>query len=178
MLETQYLSLVAITPDDSKLLIELTRLAAHHECLITQCHINQYGESYLMNAVLSGNWSAIAKIETSLNTFQKKAKILFLQQRVSMPTKTKSAMPYTLYIISQDSPQILNQILQFLKQDNLVIQEIFSENYLARFTQIPMQSMTIRIQLSTDLAIGEWRDQFMLFCDDINVDAVMEPEKW
>jgi glycine cleavage system transcriptional repressor len=178
MRETQHLSLVATAHNDGNVLIELTKLASQHNCLITQCHINQYGEFYLFNLLFSGSWSAIAKIEAGLNTFQKKAKIQLIQQRITLTANNKPAIPYTLYIITQDEPRLLNQILRYLKQDGLFIQEIFVESYKARFTQTAMQSLTIRIQLSSTLSIGEWRDQFMLFCDEINVDAVMEPEKW
>jgi glycine cleavage system transcriptional repressor len=178
MRETQYLSLVAIAPSDSNALIELTRLASQHNCLITQCHVNQQGDCYLFNVLFSGTWSAIAKIEAGLNTFQKKTKTQLIQQRVTMTNNSKSAIPYTLYVVMQDEPRMLNQILRYLKQEGLFIQEIFVESYKARFTQIAMQSLTVRIQLNSALSIGEWRDQFMLFCDEINVDAVMEPEKW
>ena len=84
---------------------------------------------------------------------------------------------YNLYIVSLANAAGLYQLLQFLQQQEADITEFQTDTYTTRQTKTVMTAFTIKIQLAGDTAISNWREQFMLFCDDMNFDAFMEPDK-
>jgi glycine cleavage system transcriptional repressor len=126
----QYLSVMMLGPDNSEILKTVSFLIVQHDCQMVNCHILSQGELYQVNFLLSGEWSALAKIEPKLKKLEQK---------------------YTL--------------------------TVFVESYKTRQTGTPMIAITVKIQINTDTSLSDWRERFMLFCDDLNIDAIMEPEK-
>lgn len=183
MRDNQHLAVVALGPSDTSLISEFARLTSKHSCQITNSHIYQQGEHYSFSFLLSGTWGAIAKIEAALTAMANKSGIALFMQRTTAcdasdtSTKPKPAMPYILYVNAEDNAQLLHQITRFLQHEHVDIQEIFIDTYKARYTQLPMLSLTIRALIPTATAVGEWRERFMIFCDELNIDAMMEPEK-
>ncbi len=94
-----------------------------------------------------------------------------------MVNPEKPSLPYVLYLVSQDEPGVFDQLMRFLHQHAVTVTELFIDTYKTKNTQMPMMSITVKIQLAADLSLSDWRERFMLFCDDMNFDAIMEPEK-
>lgn len=176
MRELQHLAIATITPSNSTLVTEIARLASQHNGQIVSSHIQAHGSHSIINILLSGNWGTIAKLESALTTLVSKDSLPLQIQRVSYATNP-SAFPYMFNIIAVDDPQVLHKVLQFLQKESIAIHELFVESYKARYTQLAMVSITVRVQLETTLSIAELREQFILFCDAHNFDAVMEPDK-
>jgi glycine cleavage system transcriptional repressor len=177
MQEHQYLSIIAQSSLNTEILKEISHLIANHECNIVNSHITLQGEFYNFNFLISGNWSAIAKIETKLNTLTQKFPLQIFLKRTSLLSSQKPQLPYVLYFVTQDDPTVFYHIMRFLHQQSVDISEIYIDSYKTKNTQLPMTNTTIKIQLSADISISDWRERFILFCDDMNFDAIMEPEK-
>jgi len=177
MPEKQYLSVAALIPVPSVAVREIAHLIEHHACEILNFHLYQHGGYHTVNFLIAGDWSVIAKLEPKLETLSQKFSFSLALERTTLETPTQNKFPYILYIIAEDKPGHFHQIMRFLDQPDITVQEIVIDAYKARFTETPMHSYTIKIQFSINLSIGDWRDRFMLFCDDMNFDSIMEPEK-
>ena len=176
--EKQYLSITALLPANVEALREIAHLIAHHGCSILNFHTHQHGDYHTINFLISGEWSVIAKLEPKFELLAKKLEFSIILNRVTLESPPKNKFPYILYVIAEDQPQNFHELMKFLDQPDITIQDILIDSYKARYTETPMSNYTIKIQFSTNLSIGDWRDRFMLFCDDMNFDAIMEPEKW
>ncbi len=177
MQDKQYLSIAAIFPNEIETLREITHLIAHHQCDILDWRLYQHGNRYNLHFLIGGTWAVIAKLEPKLNTLSKKFNIQILMERTNLTPPKKNFFPYCLYIIAEDNAENFHQVIRYLNQPDIFIREIAIDSYKARYTETPMLSITIKIQFSVNLSISEWREHFMLFCDDMNLDSIMEPEK-
>lgn len=177
MQEKQYLSVIMLSPNHTEILKAVSHLVAEHGCQMANCHIIAQGELYNLSFLLSGDWSAIAKIETKLNALGRKFPLEIFLKRTNLVLPEKPHLPYVLYLISQDEPSAFDQLMRFLHQHAVIVTEVFIDAYKTKSAQMPMIAITVKIQLAADLSLSDWRERFMLFCDDMNFDAVMEPEK-
>jgi glycine cleavage system transcriptional repressor len=177
MQDKQYLSIAAIFPNETEILREIAHLIAHHQCDILDWRLYQHGNRHNLHFLIGGTWAVIAKLEPKLNTLAKKRSMQILMERTSLTPPQKNYFPYNLYIIAEDNAENFHQIIRYVNQPDIHIHEITIDTYKARYTETPMLSITIKIQFSVNLSISEWREHFMLFCDDLNFDSIMEPEK-
>ncbi|HEV2613742.1 MAG TPA: ACT domain-containing protein [Gammaproteobacteria bacterium] len=177
MQDKQYLSIAAIFASETETLREIAHLIAHHQCDILDWRLYQHGDRHNLHFLIGGTWAVIAKLEPKLNTLAKKKSMQILMERTNLKPPQKNFFPYNLYIIAEDNPENFHQIMRYLVQPDIFIHEINIDTYKARYTETPMLSITIKIQFSVNLSISEWREHFMLFCDDMNFDSIMEPEK-
>jgi glycine cleavage system transcriptional repressor len=91
-----------------------------------------------------------------------------------MPT---SRIPYSVEAVSIDQPGIVHQVANFFSGRNINIQEMQSMRYAAAHTGTPMFTMQILISIPADVHIASLREDFLDFCETLNIDATMEPLK-
>ncbi|MGD8514343.1 MAG: glycine cleavage system protein R, partial [Granulosicoccaceae bacterium] len=68
-------------------------------------------------------------------------------------------------------------VAEFFSSRNINIEDLSTGSYAAAHTGTPMFSMNMTISIPAEQSIAELREQFMQFCDELNLDAVMEPVK-
>lgn len=175
--DEQRLIVSGMAPVEHGLLKELTRLGTLHGCTIADSYFAKFGNEEVAHVLLAGNWSEIAKTETALQQLQRQTGTSIFWQRTEETPPTELLLPYLIYIVAQNEAHIAHEIVQFFTEQSISIQEFFTDNYLTRQTQTPMQTITLRIVVAADTSISQLRERFMLFCDDLNLDAIMEPEK-
>jgi glycine cleavage system transcriptional repressor len=173
----QYLSVMMLGPDNSEILKTVSFLIVQHDCQMVNCHILSQGELYQVNFLLSGEWSALAKIEPKLKKLEQKYTLTVVLKRTELKPPEKPVVPYVLYLVCLEDSSAFHQLMRFLHQESVYITEVFVESYKTRQTGTPMIAITVKIQINTDTSLSDWRERFMLFCDDLNIDAIMEPEK-
>jgi glycine cleavage system transcriptional repressor len=71
----------------------------------------------------------------------------------------------------------VHKITQFFLEQHIRVHELFINYYKTPVSEIMMLSISLLITLPTKQSIADMRENFMLFCDDHNFDAVMEPVK-
>jgi glycine cleavage system transcriptional repressor len=177
MQERQYLSVIMLGPNNTEILKTVSHLIAQHGCQMVNGHAVTQGELYSFSFLLAGDWSAIAKMEAKLNTLGRKFPFQVFLKRTELHVPEKPLLPYVLYITSLDNPDNFHQLMRFLHQQSVSITEIFIDAYKPKNTVTAMTAIIVKIQLAADISISDWRERFMLFCDDMNFDAIMEPEK-
>jgi glycine cleavage system transcriptional repressor len=146
-------------------------------CTITESRMSVMGDRFTMMALLSGTWDAIAKIESLLPRLEKELDIAFVAQRSLAREPAHNLMPYAVEVIAVDQVGIVHQIAQFLARREVNIEDMYSGNYTAAHTGTPMFSLHMTISIPTDISIAAMRSDFMDFCDQLNLDAIMEPVK-
>ncbi|MGH8473201.1 MAG: glycine cleavage system protein R, partial [Gammaproteobacteria bacterium] len=91
--------------------------------------------------------------------------------------KLGNMMPYAVEVVSIDHPGIVHDIAQFFSTRDINIEEMYTGSYSAAHTGTPMFSLHVTISVPTNTSIAALRGEFMDFCDQLNLDAVMEPVK-
>jgi len=97
--------------------------------------------------------------------------------RTETKEKGKETVPYTLETISLDKESIIESITTFLLGRDIEIEEITGSSYQAPFAQTAVFSTKFVILVPPQTHLLSLREEFLDFCDHLNIDAILEPIK-
>lgn len=173
----QHLAVCGLGPFNASILHELATLVSECGCNIIDCRTAALGEMFAVMLLLSGEWNAIAKAEHQLPKLAERAKWELQLRRTKTREPSDDLIPYSVHVVTLDSPGIIRDITQFFTQKLIRIEELYTTSYSAPITGAIMVSITMTLSLSTEVHIGTLREEFMQFCDNLNLDAILEPMK-
>ena len=82
-----------------------------------------------------------------------------------------------------ENPRVENKQIEAAKRSHRLVQrgvdiaELSTRSYAAAHTGAPMFSVQMIVNVPSRLHIGVLREEFMDFCDHLNLDAIFEPVK-
>ncbi|MBI5448198.1 MAG: hypothetical protein HY939_05670 [Gammaproteobacteria bacterium] len=173
----KYLAFAVISKPQTKLVYDLSKFIQAAGCNILEMRWVTLGKEGVGSYLLSGNWNAIAKLEVGFPHFERKHEITIIPRRVELTEPHADRLPYTVYVTSQDRAGIFEDVMGFLTSEDAEIIEVNAYTYVGRFTKAPMASLTIALSLPASLLISDFRERFIVFCDELNLDATLEPDK-
>ena len=98
--------------------------------------------------------------------------------RTQAKPQQSNLLPYIVEVIAADKPGILFQLADFFDRQGITIESLQSTRYRAMQTGAEMFSAQITIGVPADSHIAALRDDFLEFCDHLNLDAIMDPMKF
>jgi len=72
---------------------------------------------------------------------------------------------------------IVHHLASFFASRSINIEDMVTRSYSAPHTGTPMFSVNLAIGIPANMHIAMLREEFLDFCDDLNLDAVLEPIK-
>jgi len=135
------------------------------------------GGEFALIMLVSGAWNNIAKLEDNLPAMQEKLKLVINTKRTEERNLTRKEIPYSVEVVSLDHPGIVHQITGFFSQREINIHDMYTTSHRAAHTGSPMFTLSMTVEIPAATHISSLRDQFMDFCDELNLDAIMEPVK-
>ncbi|MCF1426972.1 MAG: glycine cleavage system transcriptional repressor [Shewanella sp.] len=116
---TNHLVVTAMGADRPGIVSKLARLASDCDCDIVDSRMAIFGNEFTLIMMVSGSWSAITKIETSLPSLGLELELLTVMKRTSthMPQNYISRIEVTFS--GQDQRGTMKRITQFLAERGL-----------------------------------------------------------
>ncbi len=167
----------AIGSDRPGLVAELSEIVLNAGCNIEDSRMSVLGGEFALIMLASGKWNSIAKLESALPAAGQRLGLTVTSRRTQQRPQDSAAVPYSVEVVSLDHPGIVNQLAGFFSSRGINIHDLYTGSYRAAHTGTPMFSLTMTIEVPADTHIAALREQFMEFCDQLNLDAVMEPVK-
>jgi glycine cleavage system transcriptional repressor len=146
-------------------------------CNILDSRMAVLGGEFAVILLLAGTWDAIAKIESMIPRLEDSLDLTLISRRTEVREKVANLMPYAVEVVASDRPGIVHDIAQFFSSRDINIEELYTGSYAAAHTGTPMFSLHVTISVPTNTSIAALRGEFMDLCDQLNLDAVMEPVK-
>lgn len=173
----QFLAISAIGNDRPGIADELCKHAVHCGCNILDTRMTTLGTEFVANLLLSGAWSAIAKFEAGLPTFEKKNELRINARRTQLRTPQPDRLPYAIYIIAMEQAGVVQKITHFFAEQKINIHDFYLNTYTAPHSETQMLALNIAVTIPKSQLLADFRENLMLFCDDHNLDVVLEPQK-
>ncbi len=167
----------AIGNDRPGMVYDLSQAVFEHECNIDDSRMTVLGGEFALILLVSGNWNTIAKLEASLPKLQKKLDLIVISKRTETRHTPKNSLPYTVEVIAIDHPGIVYQVANFFSARSINIEDLHTSSYPAAHTGSPVFNLSMHVSLPAETHIATIREQFIEFCDELNLDAVIEPLK-
>ena len=135
------------------------------------------GGEFALILLIEGNWNTVAKLEGQLNSLQEQLALSILCKPTQLPPPAADLLPYGIDVVALDHPGIVHSLAAFFSGRKINIQDLVTSSYAAAHTASPMFSVHMVVNIPAEVHIATLREDFMDFCDQLNLDAVMEPTK-
>jgi len=172
-----HLVISAIGEDRPGLVEGLSRAILESGCGIEDSRMTVLGGHFAVIMLAAGNWSTLGKLDAALDNLRRQQGLEITSQRTSQRRASQRAMPYGVDVVAMDQPGIVHQLAGFFSARGINIQEMSTHAYRAAHTATPMFSAHLTVELPTTEHIASLRDDFLDFCDELNLDGVIEPIK-
>ncbi len=173
----KYLVLSAIGKDRPGIVNDLSKAILEAACNIEDSRMSVLGGEFAVIMLLSGSWSAVAKLEAMVPGIAKKLDLVIHAKHTEPRAVKPSTVPYVVDVVAMDHPGIVRDIAEFFSARAINIEDMSSWTYSAAHTGTPMFSLNMTISVPAELQIGRLRADFLDFCDDRNLDATLEPSR-
>lgn len=174
---SKLLALSALGPDSPTVVQDLTDLVLESGCNILESRVTRLGTEVGMQLLIAGNWRTQARLQ---ETIPARARKLGLEVAVHESTEaaiTQDMVPYAIDLLAVDQAGIVFRIVRFLTQREVAVNDLSSTTYVAQLTGTRMVSLHVTVAIPARLHIATLREEFMMLCDEMNLDAVLEPMK-
>ncbi|NIM28270.1 MAG: glycine cleavage system protein R [Gammaproteobacteria bacterium] len=172
-----HLVISAVGRDRPGLIDELSRAILDCGCNIGDSRMAVLGSELAIMMALSGHWNAIAKLENQLPKLEESLGIKIISKRSEPRTGTENLIPYGVEVVSIDHPGIVYEVTNFFSRRGINVEDLYTSSYSAPHTGAAMFALHMTVGIPSDTAIASVRGDFMDFCDDLNLDAMMAPVK-
>lgn len=172
---SNYLVITAVGQDRPGIVKSLTHTVTEHKCNIEDSRMSILGGEFAIILLISGNWNTIAKLETLLPRLGETLGLQISTKQTEARQTQPKMRSYLIEALSVDHPGIVHQVAEFFSNRSINIDGLSSNSYNAAHTGTPMFSLNLTINIPSEVAIAELREDFLDFCDDLNMDGIMEP---
>ncbi|MEO7773934.1 MAG: ACT domain-containing protein [Steroidobacteraceae bacterium] len=173
----QHLAVAAIGNDRTGMVHELTRVITDCGGSISESRMAALGSEFAMLMLVSGNWHALAKLEAELNKLAETGNLIVQLRRTDPKARREDHLPYSIDVVCLDQTGIVAGLAGFFAGRGVDIGEVATRSYAAAHTGAPMFSVQMIVNVPTRIHLAQLREEFMEYCDSLNLDAILEPVK-
>lgn len=173
----QYIAISAIGNDRVGLVHDLSKVIADCGGNISESRMTALGSEFAVLMLVAGNWHSVARIETELKKFAETAGITLQIRRADERAVREDQVPYSVDVVCLDQAGIVSTLSGFFSARGIDISEMNTRSYPAPHTGAPMFGLYMIVNVPSTIHLGALREEFMDMCDNLNIDAILEPVK-
>lgn len=173
----KYLVISALGKDRPGIVHDLSKAVLDCGGNVEDSRMTVLGGEFTLMMLVSGHWSAIAKLEHQLPALEKKLELTVVAKHTEPRGARANMVPYMVDVVSMDHAGIVHEVAEFFASREINIEEMSTWTYPAAHTGTAMFSMNMTVSIPSDLNIGRLRQEFTEFCDSLNLDATLEPAR-
>jgi len=171
------LTISALGNQSTHIIAEILAAISSCECNVLEIRSSRLAQATCCYLLVEGNWNHIAKLESILECQQKRLEINIHTLRTETTHTENEGIPYTLETISLDQNNVIEEITAFLFDRNINIEDVNASSYQASYNQTPIFSTKFILLIPPQVRLLALREEFLDFCDNLNIDAIIEPIK-
>jgi glycine cleavage system transcriptional repressor len=173
----QHIVISAVGGDRVGMVHELSKAIADCGGSISESRMTSLGNEFAMLLLVNGNWHTLAKLEGEFKKLADATGMNIQLRRTEERSARNDMLPYSIDVVCLDQTGIVAGLSGFFSQRGVDIAELSTRSYAAAHTGAPMFSVQMIVNVPSRLHIGVLREEFMDFCDHLNLDAIFEPVK-
>jgi glycine cleavage system transcriptional repressor len=171
------LILSALGEDKPGIIDEFSRCVLNSGCSILDSRMTVLGGDFALLMQVGGNWNNIARLENQISGLEERLGLSITTRHSTDRETRKDLLPYGVDVVALDQPGIVHNLARFFSQRQINIQEMVTASYAAAHSGTPIFSVHLTVDIPGNIQIATLREEFMDFCDQLNLDAIIEPLK-
>ena len=172
-----YLVISALGEDHPGLVNHLSRAILEQGCNIEDSRMTVLGGEFAAILLVEGKWNTLAKVENVLPELERSLGMTISSKRTGERPRNTDKVPYGVDVVAMDHPGIVNKLAGFFAERDINIEDMSTSTYSAAHTGTPMFAVHMTVGIPASTHIATLREEFMDYCDGLNLDAVLEPLK-
>lgn len=171
------LAVTLLATQQHHFMAELFSAIQDSKCHILEIRSSNLGQARACYLLIQGHWNQIAKFEHAIESLQKRLDIKVQLLRTEHQEKAEAYLPYSIESISFAQESVMESIASFLLEREIEIAEISGSSYQAPYLETSVFSSKLIILVPSSVSLMVLREEFMDLCDQLNIDAILEPIK-
>jgi len=173
----QLIVISALGSDRAGVVNDLTRVILDCSGNIQESRMTALGSEFAMLLLVSGNWHTLDRLEKNLRRFAEGNGLTVQLQRTEPRKFETEFLPYAVDVVCLDQAGIVHNLASFMASRDIEIAEVTTRSYAAAHDCAPMFAVQMVINVPAAVHVSTLREEFMEFCDQLNLDAILEPVK-
>lgn len=173
----QHIAVSAIGSDRTGMVHDLTRVISECGGSISESRMAALGSEFAMLLLVGGNWHSLAKLETELKKLAETTGLSIHLKRTEPRGARGDMLPYSVDVVCLDQSGIVAGLSGFFASRGIDIAEVSTRTYPAAHTGAQMFAVQMIVNVPSRIHVAHLREEFMDFCDSLNLDAILEPVK-
>ena len=173
----QHIVICAVGGDRVGMVHELSKAVADCGGSISESRMTSLGNEFAMLLLVNGNWHTLAKLESEFKKLADATGMSIQLRRTEERAARNDMLPYSIDVVCLDQAGIVSGLSGFFSSRGIDIAEVSTRSYPAAHTGAPMFSVQMIINVPSRILVAHLREEFMEFCDSLNLDAILEPVK-
>ena len=174
---TQLIVLSVIGTDRTGIVQDISKVILECGGNIEESRMTALGAEFAMLMLISGNWHTLTKLESGLDKLTEDGSLTINLKKTGQPASKKDCMPYGVDVVCLDHPGVVFGLADFFAARDIEIAELATKQYAAAHTGAPMFAVQMSINVPGSVNLSRLRDEFLEFCDNENLDSILEPVK-
>ena len=173
----QLIVISAVGTDRTGVVQDLTKVVLSCGGNIEESRMTTLGSEFAMLLLVSGHWHTLNRLEQGLEKLCEDGNLTVSIRKTDVKPPEEDRMPYAVDVVALDQQGIVYNLAEFFSSRDIEIADVATRSYAAAHTGAPMFAVQMAVNVPSSLHIAQMREEFLEFCDRLNLDAIIEPVK-
>lgn len=173
----KFIVITALGEDKPGIVKTLSKAIHDLECNIVDSRMSVLGGHFAVISLVSGQWNKLAKLENQLPELSKQLDMTIVSKHTARRSHSSPLVPYQVEVVSIDHPGIVHNLTSFFYNRDINVENMNTSTYSAAHTGTQMFAVDMTINITPTQSIAQLKEDFLDFCDELNLDAHIEPCK-
>jgi glycine cleavage system transcriptional repressor len=164
----------AIGPDRPGIVNAIAAVVRELGLNIEDSRMTVLGGEFAILMSVAGDETAVIALEPRIATACAALGLVHLFRRTVERDRSRRGLPYRVRVRAMDHPGIVHEIAGFFSSRQINIEDLETETHPAAHTGTPIFDLSMRVQVPPGVQIRGLRAAFDAFCDERDLDGVLE----
>ena len=172
---SQLIVISAVGTDRTGVVQDISEVILACDGNIEESRMTTLGSEFAMLMLVSGNWHTLSRLEKKLDELTADGNLTVSIRKTTEAVDKVDRMPYAVDVVSLDQQGIVYNLANFFASHDIEIADVATRHYSAAHTGAPMFEVQMAVNIPAYVHVAQLRDEFHEFCDQMNMDAILEP---
>ena len=169
------LAVTAIGPDRTGLVKDVTEVISSSGGSIMQSRMTTLGQEFAILALVSCESDDVSKITDLLELLKTSSNLAISVRKTHNRKSSINAVPYNVDIVAINEEGIVSGLAEFFSSREIEITDLNTKQYNAPHTGADMFAVQLAINLPDKININSLREDLHRYCENKNLDEIIEP---
>jgi len=172
--DTNHLVITAVGDDRPGIVNRLSTVIVERNCNISDSRMAILGGEFAVILLVNGSPGDIEQLQRMLDQQQRQLGLTITTKATHGQDRTTTEQHYLVEAVTLDQPGIVQRLTGFFAERNINIADVITASYAAPHTGTAMFELQMRVDIPADTDVDVLREQYLSFCEGLDIDASFE----